>query len=93
VIDSSVAGIVSANLRGVVLLFNRAAARIFGVTAERSRRQDARRKLYPPGRRARYHAQNSADPSVSGYGRLEDQRVDMLTSAGRSDQVQSRRRS
>jgi len=86
VIDSSVDGIVSANLRGTVLLFNRAAARIFGYLPSDVVGKMYVGKLYPPGV-AHDIMRKIRDPSVSGYGRLEDYRVDMLTSDGEPIQV------
>jgi PAS domain S-box-containing protein len=87
VIDSSVDGIVSANLRGTVLLFNRAAARIFGYSPSDVVGKMRVESLYPPGV-ARSVMRKIRDPNVSGYGRLEDHRVDMLTSSGEAIQVQ-----
>ncbi|MEO7038270.1 MAG: PAS domain S-box protein [Polyangiaceae bacterium] len=87
VIDSSVDGIVSANLRGTVLLFNRAAARIFGYSPSDVVGKMRVERLYPPGV-ARDIMRKIRDPNVSGYGRLEDHRVDMLTASGESIQVQ-----
>ncbi|HYQ26546.1 MAG TPA: PAS domain S-box protein [Polyangiaceae bacterium] len=87
VIDSSVDGIVSANLRGTVLLFNRAAARIFGYAPSDVVGKMHVGKLYPPGG-AREIMQKIRDPNLSGYGRLEDHRVDMLNSDGEPMQVQ-----
>lgn len=82
VIDSSVDGIVSANLRGIVLLFNRAASRIFGYAPEDVRGKMRVEDLYPPGG-ARDVMRKIRDPAFSGHGRLEDYRVDMLGSGGR----------
>jgi PAS domain S-box-containing protein len=83
VIDSSVDAIVSADLHGTVLLFNRAAARVFGyVQAEVIGKLNVE-KLYPPGV-AREVMRRIRDPELSGYGRLEDYRVDMLGADGRS---------
>jgi PAS domain S-box-containing protein len=79
VIDSSVDGIVSADLRGTVLLFNRAAARIFGFSASDVIGKMRVERLYPAGV-ARDVMKKIRDPSVSGYGRLQDYRVDMLGS-------------
>jgi PAS domain S-box-containing protein len=87
VIDSSVDGIVSANLRGTVLLFNRAAARIFGYAPTDVVGKMHVGKLYPPGG-AREIMQKIRDPNLSGYGRLEDHRVDMLNADGEAMQVQ-----
>ncbi|HET7538678.1 MAG TPA: PAS domain S-box protein, partial [Polyangiaceae bacterium] len=87
VIDSSVDGIVSANLRGTVLLFNRAAARIFGYTPSEVVGKMHVGKLYPPGG-AREIMRKILDPSLSGYGRLEDHRVEMLNAQGEPIQVQ-----
>jgi PAS domain S-box-containing protein len=81
VIDSSVDAIVAADLRGRVLVYNRAASRIFG-----HRQSDVVGKLrvdelYPDGV-ARKVMQDIKDPELSGYGRLEDYRVDMLHAGG-----------
>ena len=81
VIDSSVDGIVVADLRGRVLLFNRAASRIFGHAPTEVLGKVAVERLYPPGV-ARQVMRKIRDPKSSGYGRLEDFRVDMLNSAG-----------
>jgi len=86
VIDSSVDGIVSANLRGTVLLFNRAAARIFGYSPSEVVGKMRVEKLYPPGV-AHDIMKRIRDPNQSGYGRLEDFRVDMLNSDGQPIQV------
>ncbi len=87
VIDSSVDGIVSANLRGTVLLFNRAAARIFGYQPADVIGKLRVDKLYPPGG-ARDVMQRILTSEPNGYGRLQDYRVDMLGSDGRTIQVQ-----
>jgi PAS domain S-box-containing protein len=86
VIDSSVDSIVSANLRGTVLLFNRAAARIFGYAPEEVIGRMRVDRLYPAGV-ARDVMRKIRDPGLCGYGRLEDYRVDMLTADGRTIQV------
>jgi len=87
VIDSSVDGIVSANLRGTVLLFNRAAARIFGYTPDHVIGKLRVDKLYPAGG-AREVMKKIKDPSVNGYGRLQDYRAEMLGADGSKIQVQ-----
>ena len=87
VIDSSVDAIVSANLEGTVLLFNRASARIFGYTPIDVVGKLSVEKLYPPGV-AREVMRKIRDPEVSGYGRVEDYRVDMLGADGRIIPVQ-----
>ncbi len=81
VIDSSVDGIVSANLKGTVLLFNRAAARIFGYSPSDVVGKMRVERLYPQGV-ARDIMKKIRDPELAGYGRLEDHRVDMLGSDG-----------
>jgi PAS domain S-box-containing protein len=81
VIDSSVDGIVSANLKGNVLLFNRAAARIFGYSPSEVVGKMRVERLYPPGV-AHDIMRKIRDPELSGYGRLEDYRVDMLGADG-----------
>jgi PAS domain S-box-containing protein len=60
-----------------VLVFNRAAARIFGYTPEQVIGKRSVEDLYPPGV-AREVMRKIRDPSLSGEGRLEDYRVEML---------------
>lgn len=81
VIDSSVDGIVSADLRGKVVVFNRAASRIFGYPPGEVIGKLRVDKLYPEGV-AREIMQQIKNPEVGGYGRLEDYRVDMLSASG-----------
>ena len=81
VIDSSVDGIVSADLRGKVVVFNRAASRIFGYPQGDVIGKLRVDKLYPEGV-AREIMQQIKNPDVGGYGRLEDYRVDMLSAGG-----------
>ncbi len=81
VIDSSVDGIVSADLTGTVLLFNRAASRIFGYAPEQVVGKMSVKKLYPEGV-AHAVMNRIRDPEVDGPGRLEDYRVDMVNASG-----------
>jgi PAS domain S-box-containing protein len=80
VIESSVDAIVSADMRGQVLLFNRAAARIFGYQPSDVIGTSVE-KLYP-GSGAREVMRKIRDPNVNGPGRLEDYRVDMVSVTG-----------
>jgi PAS domain S-box-containing protein len=80
VIESSVDAIVSADMRGQVLLFNRAAARIFGYQPSDVVGNMSVEKLYPPNV-AREVMRKIRDPNVNGPGRLEDYRVDMVSSS------------
>ncbi len=81
VIESSVDGIVTTDLDGRVLLFNRAASRIFGYEPAEVLGQVMAERLYPPGV-AREVMRRVRDPNLQGYGRLEDYRVDMLSKDG-----------
>jgi PAS domain S-box-containing protein len=81
VIDSSVDAIVSADLEGTLKLFNRAAARVFGYSAAEVVGKMSVEELYPPGV-AREVMRRIRDPDGSGYGRLEDFRVDMRAADG-----------
>ena len=81
VIESSVDGIVSADLSGRVLLFNRAASRMFGYAPSEVVGKMSVERLYPPGV-ARTVMQKIRDPDVNGPGRLEDYRVDMVGATG-----------
>jgi PAS domain S-box-containing protein len=81
VIESSVDGIVSADLGGNILLFNRAASRIFGFSPHEVVGKVKVESLYPPGV-AREVMRKIRDPNVNGPGRLEDCRVDMISATG-----------
>ncbi len=81
VIESSVDGIVSADLAGNVLLFNRAACRIFGYAANSVVGKLKVERLYPEGV-AREVMKRIRDPNESGPGRLEGHRVDMVSATG-----------
>ncbi|MEZ4225194.1 MAG: PAS domain S-box protein [Polyangiaceae bacterium] len=81
VIESSVDGIVSADLSGKLLLFNRAAGRIFGYSKEAVVGKMSVEALYPPGV-AREVMRRIRDPNENGPGRLEGYRVDMLSATG-----------
>jgi PAS domain S-box-containing protein len=81
VIESSVDGIVSADLRGRVLLFNRAASRLFGYAPSEVVGRISVERLYPPNV-AREVMRKIRDPNVNGPGRLEDYRVDMVSATG-----------
>jgi PAS domain S-box-containing protein len=76
VIDSSVDAIISADLKGSVLLFNRAAERIYGITSQEIIGGDVRR-LYPEGT-----ALGVMKLIRDGGGRIEGVRTDILTAAG-----------
>ncbi len=76
VIDSSVDAIISADLKGSVLLFNRAAERIYGVTAPDILNKDVR-SLYPEGT-----AKNVMAMIRQGGGRIEGLRTEILASSG-----------
>jgi PAS domain S-box-containing protein len=81
VIDSSVDAIVSSDMSGRVLIFNRAAARIFGYEpADVVGRLNVER-LYPQGV-ARQVMRKIRSPEHGGPYRLEDYRVDMMGSRG-----------
>jgi PAS domain S-box-containing protein len=81
VIESSVDGIVSADLQGRVLLFNRAASRLFGYAPSEVVGRISVERLYP-ATIARQVMQKIRDPNVNGPGRLEDYRVDMVSATG-----------
>jgi PAS domain S-box-containing protein len=80
-IDSSVDAIVSADLRGTILLFNRAASRMFlyDPTAVVGKMSGAR--LYPPGA-ARGVLRRLVDRRFGNWGQLESYRVQVVSSQG-----------
>jgi PAS domain S-box-containing protein len=81
VIDSSVDAIVSSDMRGRVLLFNRAAARIFGYEPIDVIGKLNVDRLYPDGV-ARDVMRKIRSPEHGGRWRLEDYRVNMMGSRG-----------
>jgi PAS domain S-box-containing protein len=81
VIESSVDGIVSADLRGNVLLYNRAAAKLFGYEPSEVFGKITVDRLYPKGV-ARDLMRRIRRPGHGGVGRLEEYRVEMLTKSG-----------
>jgi len=81
VIDSSVDGIVSADLKGNILLFNRAASRLFGYDRSEVLGKLNTAQLYPPGV-ARTLMRKIKGPEYGGVGRVEDLRVDMRRKDG-----------
>lgn len=81
VIESSVDAIVAADLSGQVLLFNRAAARIFGYPPEQVVKRMNVENLYPPGI-ARAVMRLIRDNVHGGEGRVEGFNVNMQDSQG-----------
>ncbi|MBX3184375.1 MAG: PAS domain S-box protein [Polyangiaceae bacterium] len=86
VIDSSVDAIVSADLSGRVLIFNRAASRVFGYPAEDIIGKASVEIFYPPGV-AREVMRQIRSADRDDVGRLENYRVDMVSSSGELIQV------
>ncbi len=76
VIDSSVDAVISADLRGRVVLFNRAAERIYGKPAHEVLGTDAR-SLYPPGT-----AQKIMRMIRAGGGRIEGLKTEIVDGQG-----------
>jgi PAS domain S-box-containing protein len=81
VIDSSVDAIVAADMKGGVLLFNRAAQRCYGYLAEEVVGKMNVAELYPPGV-AREVMRLIKSGMFGGPGKLEDYRCEMLGKAG-----------
>ncbi len=81
VIESSVDAIVSADMAGRVLLYNRAASRVFGHSPADVVGKMNVERLYPNGV-ARHVMQLIRDPEHGGVNRLEEFRVDMLHASG-----------
>ncbi len=81
VIESSVDGIVSADLRGNVLVFNRSACRLFGYERQEVIGKLRVDQLYPAGV-AKDIMRRIKSPEGGGIGRLAEERVEMLTRKG-----------
>lgn len=81
VIESSVDGIISADLRGNVVIYNRAAARLFGYAKEEVLGKVRVDQLYPDGV-AKEIMRRIRGIEGGGSGRLEEHRVEMLTKSG-----------
>jgi PAS domain S-box-containing protein len=81
VIDSSADAIVSTDMRGQVLLFNRAACRMFGYEPHQVIGRLNATELYPAGT-SRGVLRRLVDAKRGGRGRLEDHRVNVLSRTG-----------
>ncbi len=81
VIDASPDAIVSNDLVGNILVFNRAAARMIGFDSKHVVRHMSAQKLYPPGV-ARRILRDLADPDRGGFGRLDGYRTTVLSRTG-----------
>ena len=81
VIDSSVDAIISTDIQGRILLFNRAAARVFDYDPTQVVGRMNATQLYGHGI-ARRVLRRLVNPDRGGWGRLEDYRVDVLSSSG-----------
>jgi PAS domain S-box-containing protein len=79
-IDSSVDAIVSADMRGRIILFNRAAERVHGRSASEVLGTSVER-LYPPGNARQIMSLIRSD-AHGGRGRLEGFRTEFLTAKG-----------
>ena len=81
VIASSVDAIISADLRGEIRIFNRAAERLTGFPASEVVGRMSARELYPPGQ-ARQMMRLIHEREHGGPGRLESYRTDLLGKDG-----------
>jgi PAS domain S-box-containing protein len=81
VIDSSADAIISTDMRGQVLLFNRAASRMFGYEPDQVIGRLNATQLYSTGA-SRTVLRHLVDRRHGGRGRLEDHRVDVLSRTG-----------
>jgi PAS domain S-box-containing protein len=79
-IDSSVDAIVSSDTKGRIILFNRAAERIYGLPAKEILGSSVER-LYPPGVARRIMGLIRSD-AYGGKGRLENYRTEFVSSGG-----------
>jgi PAS domain S-box-containing protein len=80
-IEASVDGIVASDLKGIVLLFNRGAERIYGYRAEDVVGKMNVRELYPDGV-ARQVMRMLRSPQHGGVGRLENVRIEAKNASG-----------
>jgi PAS domain S-box-containing protein len=81
VIESSVDGIISADMSGLVLLFNRAAERCYGYEAREVVARMSVRDLYPAGQ-AKQIMRLIHGKEFGGPGRLEGYRTEVLARGG-----------
>lgn len=80
-IDSAVDGIIAADMRGQIILFNQGASRLYGYQPEEVIGKLDVRKLYPDGVARSIMAELRA-PEHGGKGRLEPSRRDIVTKDG-----------
>jgi PAS domain S-box-containing protein len=80
-ITSSVDAIVAADIRGLVILFNPGAERIYGYRAEDVVGRMSVKALYPPGF-AQEVMRRLRSPQFGGVGKLEQMRAEVLDRSG-----------
>lgn len=80
-VQSSVSGIVAADMQGRIMVMNKAARDLFGYRDEKAIREITTDRLYPPGV-AREIMRKLRDPGFGGKGKLPGTRVTILDSKG-----------
>jgi PAS domain S-box-containing protein len=80
-IDSAVDGIIAADMRGQVMIFNQGASRIYGYAPEEIIGKMSVRKLYPEGVASAIMSELRSG-EYGGVGRLEPSRRDIVTKEG-----------
>jgi PAS domain S-box-containing protein len=80
-IEASVDPIVASDMKGTIILYNKAAERVYGWTAEEVVGKASARLLYPPGG-AEAVMRMIRSPQHGGVGKLDNVRTDAIDRAG-----------
>jgi len=81
IIQNSVVGIVAANLKGEVLLMNKASENLFGYSYEKFKEKNTVKDFYPPGV-AKEIMKKLRSEDYGGKGKLINTKVDIINSKG-----------
>lgn len=81
IIESSASGIIAVDLKGNVLVMNRAGRELLGYTSENAFNCISIKDLYPPGV-AKEVMKKLRDPSICGKGKLRSTQVSILNAEG-----------
>jgi PAS domain S-box-containing protein len=87
IINSSVAAIIVADMKGVILIMNESARRLFGYTDEFTVGTNIAEHLYTPGG-ARSVMKKLRSPDYGGVGKLHSTNMTIITSSGKEIPVE-----
>jgi PAS domain S-box-containing protein len=80
-IENSVDGIIAADMKGSIIIFNKSAEKLLGYTSEEAIERVHITQLYPPGI-AKEIMRRLRSPEYGGVGRLETSQINLMNNGG-----------